>query len=160
MSLSIGIFFSLMIAGLAATLPRALTAGLRSQGIPLATATKIAHLPPVSTVFSALLGYNPIRNLVGPSVLGALPSRNVQVLTGTQFFPHLIAAPFHHGLVIVFTAAAIMSLTGALVSLMRGKQFIYDAPEINDQIIPNGQLRRAQRPAQVTSGAQDQSPDG
>jgi MFS family permease len=160
MSLSIGIFFSLMIAGLAATLPRTLTAGLRSQGVPLATATRIAHLPPVSTVFSALLGYNPVRNLVGPGVLGTLPSRNVQVLTGTQFFPHLIAAPFHHGLVIVFTAAAIMSLTGALVSLMRGKQFIYDAPEINDQIIPNGQLRRAHSPAQVTSGAQDQSPDG
>ncbi len=159
MSLSIGIFFSLMIAGLAATLPRALTAGLRSQGVPLATATKIAHLPPVSTVFSALLGYNPVRTLVGPGVLGTLPSHNVQVLTGTQFFPHLIAAPFHHGLVIVFTAAAIMSLIGALVSLMRGKQFIYDAPETNDQIIPNGSVRRVQGPARVTSGGRPRSQD-
>jgi hypothetical protein len=48
------------------------------------------------------------------------------VLTGNQFFPHLIAGPFHHGLIIVFSAAALMSLTGAIVSLMRGKQFYYD----------------------------------
>jgi hypothetical protein len=77
-------------------------------------------------MFAALLGYNPIQNLLAPShVLSHLPAHNVAVLTGRQFFPHLISAPFHHGLVIVFTAAAIMSLTGALVSLLRGKQFYY-----------------------------------
>src|SRR5579863_10212932 len=59
-------------------------------------------------------------------VLSKLPAHSVAVLTGRQFFPHLIAAAFHHGLVIVFTAAAIMSVTGALVSLLRGKQFYYD----------------------------------
>src|SRR6266516_3343432 len=121
MSLSIGIFFSLMIAGLASTLPRTLTSGLTAQGVPAAVAAHVSHLPPVSTMFAALLGYNPIQNLLRPSgVLHHLPAHNVQVLTGRQFFPHLISAPFHHGLVIVFTAAAIMSLTGALVSLLRG----------------------------------------
>jgi hypothetical protein len=59
-------------------------------------------------------------------VLTRLPAHNVSVLTGRQFFPHVISAPFHHGLVIVFTAAAVMSVTGALVSLLRGKQFYYD----------------------------------
>jgi hypothetical protein len=89
--------------------------------------THVSHLPPVSTMFAALLGYNPVRNLLAPSgVLSRLPAHNVSVLTGRQFFPHLISAPFHHGLVIVFTAAAIMSVTGALVSLLRGKQFYYD----------------------------------
>ena len=127
MSLSIGIFFSLMIAGLASTLPRTLTAGLRSQGVSGGVASQIAHLPPVSTVFSAMLGYNPVQNLLAPSgELAKLPAHNAAVLTGREFFPHLIAAPFHHGLVIVFTAAAIMSVTGALVSLMRGKQFYWD----------------------------------
>ena len=127
MALSIGIFFSLMIAGLASTLPKTLTAGLTGQGVPASVATQVSHLPPVSTMFAALLGYNPVRNLLAPSgVLSRLPAHNVAVLTGRQFFPHLISAPFHHGLVIVFTAAAVMSVTGALVSLLRGKQFYYD----------------------------------
>ena len=123
MSLSIGIFFSLMIAGLASTLPRALIPGLTAQGVPLATATSIGHLPPVSTVFAAMLGYNPVQNLLAPTgLLKTLPARNVATLTGRQFFPHLISAPFHHGLTIVFTAAALMALLGAAVSWMRGKK--------------------------------------
>jgi EmrB/QacA subfamily drug resistance transporter len=127
MSLSIGIFFSLMIAGLASSLPKTLTSGLTAQGVPLSVASQVSHLPPVSTLFAALLGYNPVRNLLTPSgVLSRLPAHNVAVLTGKQFFPHLISAPFHHGLVIVFTAAALMAITGALVSLLRGKQFYYD----------------------------------
>jgi MFS family permease len=127
MSLSIGIFFSLLIAGLASTLPRTLSAGLRGQGVSAGVASQIGHLPPVSTVFSAMLGYNPVRTMLAPSgELTKLPAHNVAVLTGRTFFPTLISAPFHHGLVIVFTAAAIMSVAGALVSLMRGKQFYWD----------------------------------
>ncbi len=127
MSLSIGIFFSLMIAGVASALPRTLTSGLTAQGVPLSVATQVSHLPPVSTLFAALLGFNPVRTLLTPSgVLVRLPAHNVAVLTGRQFFPELISAPFHQGLVIVFTAAAIMSVLGALVSLLRGKQFYYD----------------------------------
>jgi hypothetical protein len=116
-----------MIAGLASTLPKTLTAGLTAQGVPTSIATQVGHLPPVSTLFAALLGYNPVRNLLAPSgALSRLPAHNAAVLTGRQFFPNLISAPFHHGLVIVFTAAAIMSVTGAIVSALRGKQFYYD----------------------------------
>ena len=129
MSLSIGIFFSLMVAGLASTLPRTLTAGLHGQGVPLDVASEVAHLPPVSTMFAALLGYNPIHNLLDPTgVLSKLSPQQVSVLTGKQFFPDVISGPFHHGLVIVFTAAAIMSFVGAMVSLLRGKQFYYEEP--------------------------------
>jgi MFS family permease len=175
MSLSIGIFFSLMIAGLAATLPRTLTSGLRSQGVPAAVAAHVAHLPPVSTMFAALLGYNPVGQLLAPSgTLARLPRHNVAVLTGKQFFPHVISGPFHHGLIIVFTAAAVMSVLGAVISLLRGKQFYYDGPggpdgpdgsggsggsgasaprqapaaalvPAPDQIIPNGHDRSARR---------------
>jgi MFS family permease len=127
MSLSIGIFFSLLIAGLASTLPPALIRGLTAQGVPLSVATQVGRLPPVSTVFAALLGYNPVQHLLKPSgVLSRLPAHNVTALTGRHFFPTLIAGPFHHGLVIVFTAAALMSFIGAMVSLLRGRQFIYD----------------------------------
>ncbi len=127
MSLSIGFFFSLMIAGLSSTLPKTLGSGLRAEGVPAAVASHLSHLPPVSTLFSALLGYNPIKGLLGPTgVLAKLPAHDVAVLTGTQFFPHLIAAPFKHGLVVVYSAAIAMSVAGALISLLRGKQFYYE----------------------------------
>jgi MFS family permease len=129
MSLSIGIFFSLMIAGLASTLPPALATGLHAQGVPLGVAARVSHLPPVSTVFAALLGYYQVQHLLsGSGVLATLPPHRVAVLTGTQFFPHLISAPFHHGLIIVFSTAAAMSLIGAAVSLLRGGQFYYTEP--------------------------------
>ena len=164
MSLSIGIFFSLMIAGVARALPHTLTSGLRAQGVPLSVATQVSHLPPVSTLFSALLGFNPVQNLLAPSgVLAKLPAHSVAVLTGRQFFPELISAPFHQGLVIVFTAAAIMSVLGALVSLLRGKQFYYDdaavrpAPKtITQTITPNGpSLTSANGSSAPVAGAAD-----
>jgi hypothetical protein len=124
--LSIGIFFTLMITRLAATLPATMTAGLRSYGVPAATAAQIAHLPPVSTLFAALLGYNPVRTLLAPTgLLKSLPARDVTALTSRTFFPDLIAGPFHQGLITVFTAAAAMALLGALISSLRGSQFYY-----------------------------------
>ena len=99
----------------------------RAQGVPAAIAAHIGSLPPVSTLFSALLGYNPVRGLLAPSgELARLPRHNVGVLTGKQFFPNLISGPFHHGLIIVFSAAVAMSVAGALISLLRGRQFYYD----------------------------------
>nr|WP_231608106.1 MFS transporter [Streptacidiphilus albus] len=121
MSLSIGVFFSLLIAGLASKLPHALNAGLQAQGVPAAVAQHAASLPPVSTVFSAFLGANPVQTMLGPSgVLKTLPAHNAAVLTGNQFFPNLISAPFHHGLMIVFATATGMSLLAAAASLLRG----------------------------------------
>jgi EmrB/QacA subfamily drug resistance transporter len=126
-SLSIGIFFSLMIAGLATSLPSALHAGLTSNGVPAAVAGQIAQTPPVGSLFAAFLGYNPIESLLGPTgVLNQLSQANVATLTGKEFFPQLISGPFHDGLVIVFLAAAIMSLIAAIASLFRGARYLHD----------------------------------
>jgi len=123
-ALSIGVFFSLMIAGLATSLPSTFTAGLRGQGVPAGVAASVAHLPPVSTLFAAFLGNNPVGHLLAPTgVLNSLPARNVAVLTGKRFFPELISGPFHHGLVIVFGAAACMAAIAALASLLRGRRY-------------------------------------
>jgi MFS family permease len=121
MVLSIGIFFSLMVAGLAGSLPRTLDSGLTAQGVPESAAHTIASLPPVGTLFAAFLGYNPIQELLGPRILGALPAANAHTLTGRQFFPHLISGPFHDGLVIVFWLAIGMSLGAAAASLFAPK---------------------------------------
>jgi hypothetical protein len=80
----------------------------------------------VATLFAAFLGFNPIQTLLGPQVLGSLPSADRAVLTGKQFFPQLISGPFHQGLVIVFTLAIVMTLVSAAASLMRGRKYVHD----------------------------------
>ncbi|HEY2314918.1 MAG TPA: MFS transporter [Streptosporangiaceae bacterium] len=125
--LSIGLFFSLMIAGLAATLPTTLTSGLTAQGVPHAIAHQIGSLPPVGSLFAAFLGYNPVHQLLAPTgVLSHLPAANVATLTGKAFFPQLISQPFHHGLVIVFTMAIALLLIAAAASALRGGRFVHE----------------------------------
>ncbi|WP_020659860.1 MFS transporter [Amycolatopsis benzoatilytica] len=124
-SLSIGVFFSLMIAGLAGSLPATLTGGLQAHGVPADVASNIAQLPPVSTLFAAFLGSNPVAHLVGPGMLAQLSPADAGALTGKEFFPNLIAGPFHDGLVTVFTAAAAMALVAALASVSRGKRYFH-----------------------------------
>ncbi len=120
-ALSIGVFFSLMIAGLASSLPKSLTSSLRQQGVPAAIAHHVASLPPVSSLFAAVLGVNPVQHLLAPSgVLSSLPATNQKILTGREFFPTLLLAPFHHGLVVVFAVAAALGVLAALASLLRG----------------------------------------
>jgi MFS family permease len=116
MSLSIGIFFSLMIAGLAHSRPGGHSAGLQQQGVPATVAHNVANLPPVESLFAAFLGYNPIAELLGSSGVLQQPGVNAAVLTGRQFFPQLISGPFHNGLVVVFTAATVMMVIGAAAS--------------------------------------------
>jgi MFS family permease len=125
--LSIGIFFSLMIAGLASTLPTTLTHGLASQGVPYPVAHAVGQLPPVGSLFAAFLGFNPVHTLLGPTgVLAHLPPSHVAVLTGKRFFPALISQPFHHGLTIVFSMAMGVLVIAAGASALRGRRFIHE----------------------------------
>jgi MFS family permease len=123
--LSIGIFFTLMIFGLSTTLPSTMLAGLRAHGVPLATASSAAHLPPVSILFAAFLGYNPIEHLLGPHALAALSAHERMTLTGKSFFPNLISAPFRSGLREAFLFAIVACLIAAGASLLRGGAYHY-----------------------------------
>lgn len=126
-SLSIGIFFSLMITGLAKDLPAAFMTGLTTNGVSAAVATEIAKTSPVGSLFAAFLRYNPIETLLTPTgELATLSAKNIATLTGEQFFPQLISGPFSDGLVVVFIAAAAMSLIGAVTSLSRGAKYMYE----------------------------------
>ena len=122
MVLSIGVFFTLIILGLANSLPHGLYSGLVAQGVPASAARKAAALPPVASLFAAFLGYNPIRTLLGSS-LGGLSKAKVHYLTGRGFFPKLIAAPFHSGLAEAFTFALGVCLIAAAASWMRGAKY-------------------------------------
>ena len=128
-SLTIGIFFSLMIIGLAHTLPGTLSSGLQAQGVSSQVAYEVAGTPPVGSLFAAFLGYNPIAQLLAPSGALQQPGVNADVLTGKEFFPQLISGPFHAGLVVVFVAAAIMMLLGLVASLFNPGRY---ADELED----------------------------
>jgi MFS family permease len=120
-SLSIGVFFSLMIAGLASALPRTLTNGLAQHGVSHQAAAQIGGLPPVSSLFAAMLGVNPVRYLLSQhGALSSLTPANRNLLTGREFFPSLISGPFHDGLVLVFAVSAALGVIAAIVSLTRG----------------------------------------
>jgi MFS family permease len=121
--LSIGIFFSLLIIGLAARLPGTLQAGLVAHGVPSAAAAHVAHLPPVSTLLATFLGYNPVQALVGPHVLATLPHAQVAQLTGRAFFPRLLTAPFSDALDAAFTFAMVCCLVAAAASWLRGGKY-------------------------------------
>jgi MFS family permease len=118
--LSIGIFFTLMIIGLASTLPQTMTAGLEAHGVSAQAAHHAATLPPVSILFAAFLGYNPIQHLLGAHTLSTLSAHSRAVLTGHSFFPTLISGPFRDGLHTAFAFAIIACLIAAGASLMRG----------------------------------------
>jgi MFS family permease len=124
--LSIGIFFSLMIVGLASTLPQTLHDGLVAHGVSGADASRIAALPPVATLFAAFLGYNPMQHLLGPQVLHSLPPHEAAQLTGRGYFPDLISGPFSHALGVAFTFALVACLVAAVASALRGGRYHYE----------------------------------
>ena len=154
MVLSIGVFFTLIILGLAASLPAALSHGLVAQGVPAADAARVAALPPVSIMFAALLGYNPISTLLG-SAISKLPASHAAYLTGHTFFPSLIAAPFQHGLDIAFDFAIVACLVAALASLLRGGRYVHEEHgQVTDGQV-TGRARPGDGRAAATSGDDD-----
>jgi MFS family permease len=126
--LSIGLFFSLMIAGLASSLPSTLHSGLVAHGVPNADAVRISHLPPVASLFAAFLGYNPMQSLLGQHTLHTLPPAQAHALTGRAFFPHLISSPFHTALTYAFVFAVAACLVAAVASLLRGGKYHWTEP--------------------------------
>jgi MFS family permease len=115
--LSIGIFFSLMVAGLSGSLPSALSSGLTAQGIPASAAHSLSQLPPIGVLFAAFLGYNPMKQLLGP-LLGHLTPSHAAYVSGREFFPHLITTPFHDGLGVAFAFAIAANVLAAVACLL------------------------------------------
>jgi MFS family permease len=143
--LSIGVFFSLMIVGLASGLPQTLDAGLVAHGVPPADAARISHLPPVATLFASFLGYNPMATLLGPKTLAQLPPSQSEQLTSHSFFPHLISGPFHTALVYAFAFAIVACLVAAVASLLRGGKYHH---VVESEAAPPRAANRPHVPAQ------------
>ncbi|MHB8191493.1 MAG: MFS transporter [Ferrimicrobium sp.] len=155
MVLSIGIFFTLIISGLASGLPSTLYHGLLAQGVPAKAAADISHLPPTGALFAAFLGYNPMGQLLGP-VLGHLSHARAAYLTGRSFFPHLVSSPFMKGLREAFNFALVASAIAAVASWLRGGKYHYiegaELPSANDTGAQDSLLRRAPEVSPSSAG--------
>ena len=133
--ISIGIFFTLLIVGLSSTLPATLSSGLQAHGVAAPVAHHVGEAPPISILFAAFLGYNPIQHLAGSHALANLSPQAHAVVTGHSFFPHLIAGPFSNGLDTAFTFAIVACLIAAGASLLRGGRYEHaEEPESRRQI--------------------------
>jgi MFS family permease len=127
--LSMGLFFTIVTLGLAARLPSHLYKGLVAAGVSPAAAHAVASEPPIGSLFSAFLGYNPIKELLGPiGALNHLPASKVAYITGRSFFPRLIEEPFASGLHLAFTFAAAATAVAVIASALRGRRYLH-APE-------------------------------
>jgi hypothetical protein len=132
--LSMGLFFTIVTLGLAAGLPSHLFLGLRAQGVPAKAAHIVASEPPIGSLFSAFLGYNPVKELLAPlGVLQHLKHAQVAYLTGRSFFPKLIEQPFAHGLGLAFDFAAGATLVAVLASALRGRRYVHEARPAGDR---------------------------
>jgi len=154
MPLSIGIFFSLMVVGLTSHVPGAMFAGLTGQHVPAQVATPLSHMPPTGYLFAAFLGFNPLKELLGPHVLGALPTAAAHTLVSKAFFPSLIASPFKDGIVDVLIFAAAMCLIAALASWMRGAKFVHEEAHV-----VHGRHKADRVPTRVTELSTDEAPN-
>ncbi len=137
--LSIGIFFTLLIIGLASSLPTALSSGLHAHGVSAVVSHRVGQTPPISVLFAAFLGYNPIQHLVGAHALHALSAHAHTLLTGSEFFPQLISGPFRDGLQTAFTFAIVACLVAAAASLLRGGRY-HHAEEPAREAEPRGPI--------------------
>jgi MFS family permease len=166
--LSIGIVFTLMIVGLMSSLPQNLLHGLVSHGVPRNVAEGAAHLSPVSTLFAAFLGYDPVEHLIGAHVLSQLSVAQQHALTGRSFFPGLISAPFKAGLHAALDFAIVASLLAAAASWLRGGKYVYteedgtgrpglgdgsDAPTAAVRVVPGGEEDDRSAPASAPAPA-------
>jgi MFS family permease len=132
--LSMGLFFTIVTLGLAATLPGHLYSGLTAAGVDPVSAHRIAGEPPIGSLFSAFLGFNPVQQLLGPVGLAHLSHAQAAYVTGRAFFPHLIEQPFATGLHLAFDFAAGATVVAMVASALRGGRYIHPGGAISDEL--------------------------
>jgi EmrB/QacA subfamily drug resistance transporter len=131
-TISLAIFFTIIIISLNSSLPGALTSAVTSAGASSQLAQVFSSTPATGALFGAFLGYNPVQtilNTLPPAVVNAIPTATIQHLTGSTFFPNAISSPFMAALREAFVIGAIMCFIAAIFSAVRGNKYIYDQPE-------------------------------
>jgi MFS family permease len=122
-TISLGIFFTIVIFGLTNTLPAALYSSLVGAGVPTALAKSVSSIPPTGALFAAFLGYDPVDTILGglpPQVSSSIPPQAISTIEAKTWFPNTIAPPFMSSLHLTFYVGATLSVLAAVASALRG----------------------------------------
>ena len=126
---SMGVFFTIVIVSLTSQFPKALASSLASIGAQ-ALLPVMSKIPPTGALFAAFLGYNPVQTILGSmptAVVSAIPQSTVASLTGTTWFPTMLAGALMPSLRLTFYIGAVLCFIAAVLSWMRGERYVNDA---------------------------------
>ena len=113
---SMGVFFSILIAGVSSSLPTSITAALNNLGANELDKT-LSAMPPTVAIFGSFLGINPVKSFIVST--GNIPASTISLIEGNTWFSEVFAKPFMSSLSIVFYFAAGISILAAMVSIFR-----------------------------------------
>lgn len=128
-TISMGIFFTIVIVGISQRFPEEITSSLTSIGASQ-LAPLFNQIPPTGALFSAFLGYNPMGTMLQSlhqSTVSMIPPQIVTTITGTTWFPKTLANAFMPSLQMAFYIGAVMSAIAAIFSAFRGEKFINES---------------------------------
>jgi len=132
-TVSLAIFFTVIITGLSNSLPGALSTAMTTAGVPQ-LAGAFTSISPTSALFSAFLGYNPMQSILAipqlSAVVAQIPQSTLTTLEGQTFFPNAIAPAFNSALDLSFYIGAALSFAAAVASLLRGRKYIHGESEL------------------------------
>ena len=128
-TVSLAIFFTVIISGLSSSLPGALSAAMANAGASQLSGA-FSTISPTSALFSAFLGYNPMQSILGDprlsSVVSQISPATKAYLTGQTFFPNAISPAFASALDLAFYIGAVLSILAAVSSLLRGSAYVFE----------------------------------
>jgi MFS family permease len=137
-TVSLAIFFTVIITGLSRSLPNALSTALTTPPtqVPQQAVASLSSIPPTSALFAAFIGANPMGSILStlssnyPSVYGLIPHSTIITLEGQTFFPNAIAPAFMSALQLSFYIGAALSLAAAVASMLRGQRYIHEVEQV------------------------------
>ena len=130
-TVSIALYFSILLSGFESGLPHALYTSLMAAGFPQQVAEEVARMPPTAALFAAFLGYNPMKVVLeslgsyGAALARADPSGVSEVLSNT-WFPRVIAPPFMEGFRLTLAVSAGLVVAAAVASALRGRHAVHE----------------------------------
>lgn len=150
-TVSMGIFFTVVLVGLTTRLPGSFSSALSGVGAQILIPV-FDKIPPTSALFSAFLGYNPIATILGllPSQFSSLiSSSTLSTLEGQHWFPTALAPAFMGSLRLSFYMGAVLLLIAALLSAIRGKRYVFDEVHSHDKASMEQTEDRIKQPSGV-----------
>jgi len=121
-TMSIAIFFTIVIVSLTSSLPSALQNAFIQAGAPQ-LAPLAQHIPVTGALFAAFLGYDPVKTMLASLPPGVtVPPSVVAVMEQRTWFPTAIAPAFMYALRNAFYISAVLVFIAAIASVLRGTE--------------------------------------